>query len=119
MPFKRKRAHSKRRRVFRHKRAGKKHGALMAVVNRPVSKGVAPALGVGAIARLLATPLSDGDSWLRRAQQTIEDPSTFTDGAGNNPFSIFALQVQDNALGAIEMGIEAAVVRWAGRKVGI
>jgi hypothetical protein len=118
MPFKRKRAHSRRRRVFRHKRAGKKHGELMAIVNRPVSKGVAPALGIGAIAKLIATPLSDGDNWIGRVEYAVKD-GVYSDTDGNNAVSIFADQVQANALGAIEMGIEAAIVRWAGRKVGI
>jgi len=101
-------------------------GGARGALGHPVSRIVAPTLAVGAELTLLTNPLSDGDSWLGRTNVSIAEAASGNfsnllqqDPYGNNILSVAAHQIQENAIPAIIQAIEASVVGWLGRKVGM
>lgn len=100
---------------------------LKTTARRPVSRVIAPAIGIGAGIKLIFTPLANGDSWLVRLKtgyanfNTSKNPMDLldTDGQGNNAFTILAAQIEQNALPAAIAGVGAAVVYKVGRWFGL
>lgn len=106
-------------------------GAPNTVLGRPVSRMVAPTIAIGAEAKLIFTPLSNGDSWIGRTNTAIQSMATAAqtgnwaganpfgqDAAGNNIGSIFALQVEQNAPSAVVMALESVALGALGRFFG-
>lgn len=100
-------------------------GGGSGILGRPVSRVVAPSLGLGAGLTLWTKPLANGDSWLKRAQESVvaasqgdySNPLNF-DSYGNNTLSIASDQIVQNAPTAIGLGIGAALVRGLGTFFG-
>lgn len=95
------------RRIMRHVRRTAK-GASRAVI--PVMLSTA---AVGAANR----PLSDGDSALKRLDG-ISKGDPWSDSAGNDPLTIFSLQMEQNLLPIAKFGALAVVENYAAKKSG-
>lgn len=85
--------------------------------SRP-SRLIGSALGVGAILMLVGKPLSNGDGIAARLQTAMNPANNnplAVDSAGNNLFSIAAIQMQANLGDALGMAIPAAIVLALGK----
>lgn len=102
---------------------------IVQVLKKPVTKGIAPAIGLAALLQLAFTPLSNGDSWLGRVLSGMaafkagggKDATLLlaTDPDGNNAFTIAANQLVQNALPAAVTGLTAGVVYKFGKWLGL
>lgn len=103
---------------------------IMGALERPVSRVLAPAIGLSAIAQLFLVPLPNGDSVVGRlvsaytsmknGDQAGAQVAIAGDGGANTGIGpVLVAQVQQNAFGAILTGIGAGVVGYVGRKLGV
>lgn len=100
-------------------------GSSNTPLGRPVSKLVAPTLAVGAELTLVTRPLSGGDSWIGRVNDTIArvgrgDTSNIMgiSADGHNTLSILSLQIERNAPAAVVMAAESVILGAIGRFFG-
>jgi hypothetical protein len=101
-----------RRRIRRHRRGV----GFMGWFRKP-SRLISVSLGLGAILILFFKPLQNGDGFAARLNTSMSDPRNrlAVDSAGNNLFSILAIQMQQNVGDALALAIPAAIVAALGR----
>lgn len=113
----------RRSRTFMDRLAGK---APNTILGRPITKGVAPALGFGSLLALTTRPLSNGDGWIPRIVNGAANAKASgnpmdvlgLDTAGNSAPSILSYQIEQNAGSAIMLALESVGVRAIGNLVG-
>jgi len=92
----------------------------MGIFRKPVSHIIAPTLGIGGLLYLLFTPVSTGDSWLRRLIASFQGnygPGNYIgqDQSGNNVFTIAAQQITQNLAGAAPFFLGSVLAAWIGK----
>lgn len=104
---------------------GKFGGWIKGIVRKPITKIVAPAIGIGAALNLLK-PMANGDGVINRLNTILaslqpgQTPNILAqDSGGNNILSIAAAQLQANAIESAFLGVGAAITYKIGKIFGM